>query len=85
MLLLFLIGSGATLTPPADLPFQGDAYYYDSAGGAGSISGGAVQPGPNQGSPTGTVQGGMVQPSPNQSSPTGSVSGGTILPPEIVL
>ena len=30
--------------PPAEPPYQGDAYYYDSAGGTGSITGGTVLP-----------------------------------------
>lgn len=46
----------------AELPFQGAAYRYDSAGGTGPISGGTVLSGPNQGSPTGSVTGGTILP-----------------------
>lgn len=63
MLLLLLTGYGIVVPPPpAELPYQGDAYYYDSSGGIGSVSGGSVQPGPNQGSPTGSITGGTVLP-----------------------
>lgn len=71
---------GTGVIPPPDLPFEGDAYRYDNAGGTGSIAGSTVQAGPNQSSPTGSINGGAVQPGPNQSSPTGSISGSTILP-----
>lgn len=49
-------------TPPTELPYQGDAYYYDSGGGIGSIAGGTVLPGPNQDSPTGSISGSTVLP-----------------------
>lgn len=48
--------------PPTDLPYQGDAYLYDSAGGIGPISGGTVMPGPSQTSATGSISGGTVLP-----------------------
>lgn len=83
---LVAVGSGDDNAPipPSELPYQGDAYLYDSAGGTGSIAGGTVQAGPNQDSPIGSVSGGTVQPGPNQDSPTGSVTGGTILAPEVI-
>jgi len=52
----------STPVPPAELPYQGDAYQYDSAGGTGSIAGGTVLPGPEQESPTGSITGGTVLP-----------------------
>lgn len=80
---LVVRGSGAD-NAPADLPYQGDATIYDSAGGTGSIAGGTVLVNGPQNSPTGSVSG-TVLPGPNQDSPIGSVSGGTILPPETIL
>lgn len=71
--------------PIGDLPYQGDAYIYDSAGGTGSIANGTVLAGGPQSSPTGTVSGASVQPSPTQASATGSISGGTVLPPETII
>jgi hypothetical protein len=71
--------------PPANLPYQGDAYRYDNNSGVGSISGGTVLAGPAQGSPTGSTTGATVLAGPNQGSPTGSISGGTVLPPETIL
>lgn len=85
MLLLLLTGAGEHTTPIVELPYQGDAYIYDAAGGTGSVSGGTVLDGPNQASPTGAIGGGSVQPGPNQNSPTGSVTGGTILAPDQIL
>ena len=78
-----LIASAGQLVQ--DLPYMGDAYRYDSAGGTGGMSGGSVQAGPNQSSPTGSIAGGSVQMGPNQQSPTGSIAGGTVLPPETIL
>jgi len=75
---------GTLPVPPTEPPFIGDAYIYDSAAPIGSVSGGTMQPGPNQSSPIGSVSGGTVQSGPNQSSPTGSVSGGTVLPSETI-
>lgn len=60
----FQLGTDASVIPPvAVVPYQGDAYIYDMASGTGSITGGAVQPGPNQSSPTGSITGGTVLPS----------------------
>lgn len=77
-------GSGAD-NAPADLPFQGDAYRYDSAGPIGSITGGTALANAPQVAPIGSVSGGTVQPGPVQSSPTGSINGGTVLAPEVIL
>ncbi len=77
---LVAIGSGTdSEPPPAELPYQGDAYIYDMASGIGSVVGGSIQMGPNQDSATGSVTGGTVLPAPQQDSPTGTVTGGTIL------
>lgn len=57
----FQIGIDVGITPPpVELPYQSDAYIYDMASGTGSVSGGTVQPGPNQDSPTGSITGGTV-------------------------
>lgn len=81
----FQLGVSAGVVPPVVTPpYQGDAYYYDSAGGTGSITGGTVQPSPNQDSPIGSVSGGTIQPGPNQNSPTGTITGGTVLPSETI-
>lgn len=55
-------GIAAGPPPVADLPYQGDAYAYDSGGATGSVSGGTVMPGPNQSSATGSISGGTVLP-----------------------
>lgn len=61
---LFLLGlSGSGGLPPVVGPYVGDAYYYDTSGGTGSVTGGDVQPGPIQGEPTGSISGGTVMPS----------------------
>lgn len=84
---LVAVGSGADdgPTPPIDLPFQGDAYLYDSAGGTGSIAGGTVLANGAQPSAIGSVSGATVLPGPSQGSATGSIAGGTVLPPETIL
>lgn len=81
---LIAVGGGSDGDVPIELPYQSGAYRYDSSGGTGSIAGGAVQAGPNQGSATGSVSGGTVLPGPNQSSPIGPISGGTVLPVETI-
>lgn len=62
MLLLLLIGGGETtpIPPVDDSAYRGDTYLYDALSGTGSVSGGSVQPGPNQNSPTGSVTGGTI-------------------------
>lgn len=84
MLLLLFSGAPASSAPVVELPYQGDLYQYDSAGGIGSIAGGTVLIGPNQSSATGSVAGGTVVPGPNQGSPTGSTTGGTIIEPDTI-
>ncbi len=80
-LLLPFAGAGVgTPIPPTQPPFQGDPYIYDIDGPLGTVTGGTVQPNPNQDSVTGSVVGGTVQAGPNQGSATGSVTGGTIQP-----
>lgn len=54
---------GVDAAGPIALPYQSDAYYYDSGGGTGLIAGGTVQPFPNQESATGSLAGGTVLPS----------------------
>lgn len=81
---LTAVGSGSDGDIPLNLPYQGDAYRYDSGGGTGSIAGGTVQPAPSQASPTGSTSGGSVQPGPNQDSPTGAISGGIVLAPDTI-
>jgi len=57
----FQLGLDTGVTPPpADLPYQGDAYIYDSAGATGSVTGGTILDGPDQNSPTGSVSGGTI-------------------------
>lgn len=58
----FQLGIGASEPTPTELPYQGDAYYYDSGAGIGSIAGGTVLSGPNQDSPIGSVTGGTILP-----------------------
>ena len=81
---LIAIGAGADVGP-VELPYQGDAYRYDSSSGTGSIAGGTVLMGPNQGSAAGSTGSGTVIAGPNQGSPTGPISGGTVLPPESIV
>lgn len=64
---LWLLGISAGAALPEDLPYQGDATIYDSAGATGAIGSGTVQTGD-------TIY--------DNSGATGSVSGATILPPE---
>ena len=81
----FQLGLDTGVAPPVvELPYQGDAYIYDSAGATGTVTGGTILDGPNQSSPTGSVTGGTIQPGPNQSSATGSISGGTVLPSDTI-
>jgi hypothetical protein len=57
----FQLGVEVTPTPPpVELPYQGDAYIYDSAGAIGSVTGGTILNGPNQNSATGSISGGTV-------------------------
>jgi hypothetical protein len=57
----FQLGVDVAPTPPVTaLPYQGDAYIYDSAGATGSVTGGTILDGPNQGSATGAISGGTV-------------------------
>jgi hypothetical protein len=57
----FQLGVDTAPTPPVvALPYQGDAYIYDSAGGTGSVTGGTILDGPDQHSPTGSISGGTV-------------------------
>ena len=51
---------GISADPIVEATYQGDAYSYDGTGPVGSITGGTVQPGPNQDSPTGSITGGTV-------------------------
>lgn len=53
---------GISADAVTDLPYQGDAYYYDTSGATGSVTGGTVQPGPIQDSPIGSISGGTVLP-----------------------
>jgi len=62
MLLLLFIGAGISTSIPFvdDSVYHGDAYIYDQAGATGSVTGGTIQPGPDQDSATGSISGGTI-------------------------
>ena len=85
---LWPLGISAGEAPPEELPYQGDATMYDSAGATGAIGSGQVAAAAtiyDQAGATGRTSSGAVQAGDtiyDSGGATGTTSGATILPPE---